>query len=150
MNDVRDGGRGDELRLAAESVEAIARRVAELLAHAEERSGPRRLLTAAEVSQWWGVERAWVYARADQLGARRLGSGKRPRLRFDPDEVDACLAHLNSPAGQRRRRSPAIAADRPASGISGASRAIVVPQRQVAGRRTNAPGPAPKQRPSVR
>jgi hypothetical protein len=92
-----------EVRLAPESVEAVARRLAELLA-AKDSSAPRRLITAAEVSEWWGVERAWVYAHADDLGARRLGAGRRPRLRFDPDEVAERLENTDSP--RDRRRSP--------------------------------------------
>jgi hypothetical protein len=86
-----------ELRLAPESVEEIARRVAQLLT---QEAGPQRLLTAAEVSQWWGVERSWVYANADRLGARRLGAGQRPRLRFDPQEVAERLGSADRPRGQ--------------------------------------------------
>jgi hypothetical protein len=93
-----------EVRLAPESVEAVARRLADLLAGRSE-SVPRRLLTAAEVSAWWGVERAWVYAHAHELGARRLGAGPRPRLRFDPDEVAERLdAIARGTADSRARR----------------------------------------------
>jgi hypothetical protein len=77
-----------ELHIAPESIEAVAQRVAELVAAAtaEPASRPERI-TAEEVSRWWGVSRRWVYDHAEELGARRLGSGRRPRLRFDPDEV---------------------------------------------------------------
>jgi hypothetical protein len=95
-----------DVRLAPESVEAIARRVAELVTPHRQEPRPRRLLTAAEVSRWWGVERAWVYANADRLGARRLGAGTRPRLRFDPDEV---AERLGAPPLDAHRD----AADRP-------------------------------------
>ena len=103
--DLLDAG---EVRLAPESVEALARRLAELLAPSRP-AGPRRLLTAAEVSEWWGVERAWVYAHADDLGARRLGAGPRPRLRFDPDDVAERLGHA-APSVDRRR-APSIHPD---------------------------------------
>jgi hypothetical protein len=99
-----------EVRLAPESVEAVAHRLAELLAARPGPSAPRRqLITAAEVSEWWGVERSWVYAHADDLGARRLGAGRRPRLRFDPDEVAERLGDTD-PASDGRR-SPRMPGD---------------------------------------
>ena len=78
---------GGEVRLAPESVEAIARRLAELLHEPTATQAPHRLVSAAEVAETWGVDRSWVYTHAEQLGARRLGAGERPRLRFDPEEV---------------------------------------------------------------
>lgn len=87
-----------ELRVAPELIEAIAQRVAELLAAttAEPDSLPERM-TAEEVSRRWAVSRRWVYDHADELGARRLGSGRRPRLRFDREEV---AERLGPPANQ--------------------------------------------------
>lgn len=81
--------RASEIRIAPESIEALARRLAELIDPDRELAAPRRvrLITAEAVSEWWGVGRRWVYDHADYLGARRLGAGKRPRLRFDPEEV---------------------------------------------------------------
>lgn len=79
-----------EVRLDPESIEALARRLAELIRPVQEETVPKRrerLITAEAVSEWWGVGRRWVYDHADYLGARRLGAGKRPRLRFDPQEV---------------------------------------------------------------
>ena len=73
-----------EVRLASSDVEALARRIAELVRPPRAAPVPRRLMTAAEVAEWWGVERSWVYAHAEELGARRIGSGERPRLRFRP------------------------------------------------------------------
>jgi hypothetical protein len=96
-------------QLTPDEVEAIARRVAELLAPRLEQAPPR-LLTAAEVSEWWGVERSWVYDHAQELGAIRLGTGRRPRLRFDPDLVarrldsDAREREGAPPGGRRARR----------------------------------------------
>jgi hypothetical protein len=86
------------VRLDPQSIEAIATRAAELLAVRRDPATrmPPRLLSAAEVAEWWGVERSWVYAHATQLGARRLGAGERPRLRFDADEVAARLAEFES------------------------------------------------------
>lgn len=99
-----------EVRLASESIEAIARRVADLLRPPPEDPHPRRLWTAAEVSRRWGVERSWVYANADRLGARRLGAGTRPRLRFDPAEVAERLGTPN-PDGSRGPARRPIAVD---------------------------------------
>jgi hypothetical protein len=87
--------------LDAASVDALAHRVAELLTTSppvRESEQPTPLLTAAEVSRWWGVDRGWIYQHAQQLGAVRLGSGKRPRLRFDADRVAQAL-------GARRQNS---------------------------------------------
>ena len=47
-----------------------------------------RLLTAAEVADMLGVSRDSVYGMADELGAVRIGSGPRPRLRFPADAVE--------------------------------------------------------------
>lgn len=115
-----------EVRLTADDIEALARRIADLVRPA--RAGPLRprLLTAAEVARWWGVERSWVYAHAEQLGARRIGSGERPRLRFDPDEVSERIAALGgSPAGPARG-STAIAADSRGRSLPRRRRGIVV------------------------
>lgn len=83
------------------TVERLATRTAELLAeHLKQHpTNPRpahqqlpELLTAAEVSAWWGVHRGWVYEHASELGAIRIGTGQRPRLRFDPEQVTRRLA----------------------------------------------------------
>ena len=112
-----------KLRLDPDVVELLAARIVQLLAQhltppptSSLPSG--RLLSAAEVSAWWGVSRGWVYQHANELGAVRIGDGQRPRLRFDPDRV---AEHLNQPAAtppataaparRRARRSPRIRSD---------------------------------------
>jgi hypothetical protein len=135
------GSEGEsELRLAPESVEAIARRLVELLGPDESRP-PKRLLSAAEVSEWWGVDRDWVYVHADQLGARRLGAGKRPRLRFDPDEVAERIAAAGAPATADRRRSAPLPGDSGDGSLSHRSRAIFARQSGMAGARRKRPRP---------
>ncbi|HEX5983260.1 MAG TPA: hypothetical protein VFY69_03550 [Solirubrobacterales bacterium] len=114
-----------ELRIAPESIEAIAQRIAELAA-AEPPPLPERI-TAEEVSRWWGVSRRWVYDHAEELGARRMGSGRRPRLRFDPDEV---AERLGQPANRGRggpymRGSRAIGGDCKTGSLSSPTRATV-------------------------
>jgi hypothetical protein len=77
------------------------------------------MLSAAEVSDWWGLRRGWVYQHAGELGAVRVGDGPRPRLRFDPERVAERLDHPSavSPAAprprSRARRSPRITRDAP-------------------------------------
>src|SRR4029453_3385607 len=87
-------------------VDAVARRVVELLREEAvvSREGPR-LLTVAAVSQEFGVSTDWVYANAGRLGAIRLGSGPRARLRFDRATTADRIAKVGSRAA-RDRSSP--------------------------------------------
>jgi hypothetical protein len=141
----RDGDVPGELRLAPESIEALALRLAELLGpEPAPRGGNRERISAAEVARLWGVARRWVYDHAEELGASRLGSGPRPRLRFDPDEVAARLgepARPLAPRGDRRRAAP-MRDDCGTDSLSPRRRAIVGRQlRKRPGRRANAPRP---------
>ena len=96
-------------------VDAVARRVVELLREegAVPRDGPR-LLTVAAVSQEFGVSTDWLYTNARPLGAIRLGSGPRARLRFDRATIADRIAKVASNAsrersswrGKRRRGTP--------------------------------------------
>jgi hypothetical protein len=71
------------IKLDAETIEAIARRVVELL---EQRGlHTRKLVDAAELARRFGIDRSWVYSHAIELGAVKLGDGTKPRLRFDPE-----------------------------------------------------------------
>jgi hypothetical protein len=137
-------GAEDSLRLDPESVEALARRLAELLAPREPTPARVQLLTAEEVARWWGIGRRWVYDHAEELGARRLGGGRRPRLRFDPDEV---AERLGEPGGGGDgRRSEPMRADCGPDSLSARTRAMVGRQaRKRPGRRANAPRPGAEQ-----
>lgn len=142
-----------EVRLDPESIEALADRLAELLAPRESARPRRRLLTAEEVARWWGIGRRWVYDHADELGAHRLGGGRRPRLRFDPDEVAARLGEPGARGGDGgdRRRSAAMRGDRASDSLSVRSRAMVGRQaRKRPGRRDNAPRPGAEQAGAMR
>jgi hypothetical protein len=113
---------GSGSRLDPDEVEAIARRVAEILTPRLSEIAPgatRRLLTAAEVSEWWGVDRSWVYAHTTELGAIRLGSGRRPRLRFDPELVARSFDQQapQSPEVQPRRRARRRSRPMPADSV---------------------------------
>jgi hypothetical protein len=116
------------MHIAPESIEAVAQRVAELVAAAPAEPAPLpERITAEEVSCWWGVSRRWVYDHADELGARRMGSGPRPRLRFDPDEVAERLGPPDERGGggPYMQGSRAIAGDCKSGSLSSPTRAIV-------------------------
>jgi hypothetical protein len=76
--------------LSREDVEAVARRVVQLLQETSDGPSSRlaavRLVDAATVAELFSVDRDWVYAHARELGAIRLG-GERGRLRFDLDAL---------------------------------------------------------------
>jgi hypothetical protein len=97
--------RGPKIKLAPEVIDAIARRVVELLPRGV--VAPVELVDAAELARRLGVERTWVYTHAIQLGAIRLGKGRRPRLRFDPQvAIDRIKASARQGADHEPRRRP--------------------------------------------
>jgi hypothetical protein len=114
--------------IAPASIEAVAQRVAELVT-AEPPPLPERI-TAEEVSRWWGVSRRWVYDHAEELGARRMGSGRRPRLRFDSDEVEERLG----PPDERGGGAPYMQGSRAIDGDC-RSGSLSSPTRATVGRR---------------
>lgn len=101
------------VRLDDASIEAVARRVVELLDEGRRGTG---LIDATEVARRYGVSRDWVYDHADELGAIRLGDGPSPRLRFDPARVESALPSCSQsrraskaeepPPKRNRRRQP--------------------------------------------
>ncbi|HXS34328.1 MAG TPA: helix-turn-helix domain-containing protein [Solirubrobacterales bacterium] len=136
--------RAGELRLDPESIEALACRLAELLSPGEPAQPRAQLITAEEVARWWGISRRWVYDHADELGAHRLGGGRRPRLRFDPDEVAERLGEpgARGRAGADERGSAPMRSDCGTDSLSARRRAMVGRQaKKRPGRRANAPRP---------
>lgn len=132
------------LRLAPESIEALAARLAELLTTAvsEKPSGTDEdgMISAARVAELWEVQRRWVYERRDELGAVELGKGPRPRLRFDPEVVAERLGAPRSGHAERpdRRRSTWTGASHRSDSLSARARAnVVAPQNFVGGRCVN-------------
>jgi len=69
---------------------------------------------AATLAHRLNVSRAFVYEHAGELGAIPLGTGSRPRLRFDLEQAIACYTSRRSSgpdsaqakASPRRRRRP--------------------------------------------
>jgi len=121
---------GRARRAAAEltphAIEQIAQRVAQLLReHHDTQAAPTtgQLLDATQLARHLGVTRTWVYEHAHQLGAIRLGTGTKARLRFDLHTATTALTRLHDqdpwPAdttsqstrrrGRPRRRPPTTA-----------------------------------------
>lgn len=123
------------IKLDPHAVEAIARSVVEIL----ERRGlqQRELVDAAELARRFGIERSWVYSHAIELGAVKLGSGPKPRLRFDPQ----IAARVLRKAGEQTAADPPARsgkrADRPSA--VGGGRVRLLPIR---GEGENEPPPA--------
>jgi hypothetical protein len=116
-----------ELRLAPESIETLAVRLAELL-RPEGPEGDDDLISAAEVARRYGVRRRWVYENKDFLGAVELGTGPRPRLRFDPRFLDRRLGPADwegNPRAADTRRSSWIRAAHLSDSLSSRTRANV-------------------------
>ncbi len=78
--------------LDAATVEAVARRVVELIRSDGGSPIVRGLVDAATLASELGVERSWVYAHRVELGAIQLGTGSKPRLRFDVEVAREVLA----------------------------------------------------------
>lgn len=95
------------MTLDHDDIEAVAARLAELVADSAGEPMPR-LVDAATLARILGVSRATVYAKADELGAVRLGTGKRARLRFDPSAIVAGTPGRNEASNRStpRRRRP--------------------------------------------
>ena len=81
--------------------EATARKLAELVADRGKTFG---LVGPRELAEGLGVSLDYVYAHATELGAMRLGSGPKARIRFDLDGARRALeARAQGPTRRRRR-----------------------------------------------
>ena len=89
----------------------------------------RELVDAAELARRLGIERSWVYAHAIELGAVKLGSGAKPRLRFDPQIAGRVLRRVGeSSAADPPTRSGERAGQPSAGGGSGVRLLPIRPQ----------------------
>jgi hypothetical protein len=130
-----EGGRLARIRRAAteltpEAIDQIAQRLADVLEQrAEQRSTPSAgLVGVAELAHHLSVTRAWVYQHASELGAIRIGTGPRARLRFDLEAAKEVLARAETsssavPKGRPPRRQP------PYSPTAAVPRLPVTPRR---------------------
>jgi hypothetical protein len=90
------------------SLEALARRVVELIRNESNPPVDRRMVDAATLALELGVERSWVYAHRQELGGIQLGTGSKPRLRFDVETAQEMLARSTSKKSQApQARGPA-------------------------------------------
>ena len=81
--------------------EATAVRLAEIVSSAQ---GTFALVDARQLARDLGVSLDYVYAHATELGAMRLGSGPKARIRFDLDRARQALdARTTRPNVKRRR-----------------------------------------------
>jgi len=104
-----------ERELVEEIAELVAERVVVELGARQDHS---ELIDAREVARILGCRRSWVYEHKAELPLVRLGSGRRPRLRFDRARVEAMAVapRATEPAAEpralrtrrRRRRSSAV------------------------------------------
>ncbi len=78
------------VKLNAEDIEAVTARVVQLLR--EQADAPERYVDAATLARTLNVDRDWVYSRARELGALRLGDGPKAPLRFDVRRVRELLS----------------------------------------------------------
>jgi hypothetical protein len=81
--------------------EAVARRVVELLAE-----HTPRYVSASELADAFGLDRAWIYSHAEELGVVKFGGGARPRLRFDLQRVAKVVEGISDAADSPRRGRP--------------------------------------------
>lgn len=107
------------MTLDPEDIEAIAQRVAELLAGSSAQAAESPcLVDAQDLADLLGVSRNWVYANRERLGGRKAGPGRNSPVRFDRNEAlermrtgdlagesqAADAAHEKVPRPQRPRR----------------------------------------------
>ena len=92
----------DTVELDRQDIEAIAVRVAQLLARPS--SGPK-LLDPQELAREIGVSVDYVYTHAAELGAMRLGHGPKARLRFELAVAKAAMRELERARSPRPRRA---------------------------------------------
>ncbi len=82
--------------------EATAARLAELVSAAP---GTFALVDARQLARDLGVSLDYVYAHATELGAMRLGSGPKARIRFDLDRARQALEARSRPWSREGKRS---------------------------------------------
>jgi len=84
--------------LTPQAVEQVAGRVVQLLHRAQQNQQqaqtgePVGMVTVAQFAAYYKLNPAWVYEHADELGATRIGSGPKARIRLDFQTAKAALA----------------------------------------------------------
>ena len=102
--------------LTPQAVEQVASRVVQLLYRQQQQEQaktgePVGMVTVAEFAAYYKLNPAWVYEHSDELGATRIGSGPKARIRLDFQIAKAGLREIHAgsepaPADAKSRRSP--------------------------------------------
>jgi hypothetical protein len=106
--------------LTPQAVEQVAGRVVQLLHRQQQQQLHRQqaqtgepvgMVTVAEFATYYKLNPAWVYEHADELGATRIGSGPKARIRLDFQTAKAALREIHAgrelaPADAKSLRSP--------------------------------------------
>ncbi len=100
INEMSSSPDRDPPTLDDDAIEAVARRVAELL---DARRAPASYLSTAAVAQMLDVSEEWVRDHAAEFGAVRLGDRGRGQLRFEHERVWRALDERRLEAAPRRR-----------------------------------------------
>ena len=116
-------GRRETVMLDDEDIEAIADRVAAKL-----RPRTDGLVGVRDVARAIGMSCAWVYRNADELGAQRLGTGRKPALRFDlaltVERARGLGTEASTPLARPQTRGPG----RPLNGSLSAGIELITPR----------------------
>jgi hypothetical protein len=129
--------------LTPQAVEQVATRVAALLHRQQQKQGQTEqepgMVTVSQLAKYLKLNPAWVYEHADELGAIRIGSGPKARIRFDFQTAKAALRQQRAnetpapvpvkPRKSRRRPTPPAAPllpvyERPTLGVFGGCRPL--------------------------
>lgn len=102
------------VELAPATIEAIATRIAELLRNGADHAIAGSLIDAAELARRSGVSRTWIYQHAEELGAIKLGTGPKARLRFQPEAVEHLTGLQSRPVELRSRAARTRTSRQPA------------------------------------
>jgi hypothetical protein len=95
------------VELAPQTIEQIADRVVQRLQRQQQHrqqaqtGEPVGMVTVAEFAAYYKLSPAWVYEHADELGATRIGSGPKARIRLDFQTAKAALARLQARRGAK-------------------------------------------------
>lgn len=115
----------------AELARLVADELAERLGDQPGDATRARWLSASEVATMLGINRDAVYRRADELGAKRIGSGPKARLRFDADAVTAALSACSASRDSLSQDPPQQQRSRPRRATAAGNAFPLLPVRGV-------------------
>ncbi|HEY6636416.1 MAG TPA: hypothetical protein VIZ61_01925 [Solirubrobacterales bacterium] len=101
-----DAKRDAALAAIARAIANVQRKQDEILERLDGAESTNTLLGPQELARRLGRSRTWVYDHASELGAIRVGNGRKPRLLFDPDLVRERLARQPGPAESEAKQRP--------------------------------------------